>query len=319
MKNRYDNYDYDEAYQYDLDKEIAKIAKEKFRKANPLLLDFEEEWKAQQKKLEEWEYERLLKEGKVECLYRTSTIKYTTASPGKDVAEVMIYPSFYKRTDMPRTKKKRESKVSQRNLNDKNSRRYLIRLANINFGSRDIWATFGWDEEHKPADMDRAKKDVTNFIKRINRKRKKRGFENMKYIYILAIDDYTRPHFHILMSGDCVDRDELEAMWTKCKRKNTRRVMPDEDFGITGLATYITQNPHGTKRWIPSKNLKRPPEPTRSYSKFKKRKVERMAKDHEALKQSIEQKYKNYRLLDAEVRYNKVTAAFYIYARMVRD
>lgn len=44
----------------------------------------------------------------------------------------------------------------------------------------------------------------------------------MKYIYVLAVDDYTRPHFHILMSGDGVDRDELEAMWGKCKRPNTR-------------------------------------------------------------------------------------------------
>lgn len=160
---------------------------------------------------------------------------------------------------------------------------------------------------------------MTNFIKRVNRKRKKRGFDNMKYIYVLAVDNYTRPHFHILMSGDGVDRDELEAMWGKCKRPNTRRVKPDEDFGITGLATYISQNPHGTKRWCSSKNLKKPPEPTRSYRKFKKRRVEKMAKDHETLKQSLEKEYAGYRFLDAEVKFNTVTAAFYIYARMTRD
>ena len=243
---------------------------------------------------------------------------YLTES-GKEIAEVMIYPSFYNRADMPHTKKKRETKPSQRNLNDKNARRYVIRLANINFGSGDIWATFGWDDRYIPEDIERAKKDVTNFIKRVNRKRKKRGFDNMKYIYVLAVDDYTRPHFHILMSGDGVDRDELEAMWGKCKRPNTRRVKPDEDFGITGLATYISQNPHGTKRWCSSKNLKKPPEPTRSYRKFKKRRVEKMAKDHETLKQSLEKEYVGYRFLDAEVKFNTVTAAFYIYARMTRD
>lgn len=35
QKRRYDNYDYNEAYQYDLDKEIEKAAKEKFRRENP--------------------------------------------------------------------------------------------------------------------------------------------------------------------------------------------------------------------------------------------------------------------------------------------
>lgn len=44
-KKLYDNYDYEEAYQ----KQIAN--------------------------LEEWELERLMKDGKVECLYRTTTTK----------------------------------------------------------------------------------------------------------------------------------------------------------------------------------------------------------------------------------------------------
>ena len=51
QKRSYDNYDYNEAYQYDLDKEIEKAAKEKFRRENPLLINFEEQWKEQQAKL----------------------------------------------------------------------------------------------------------------------------------------------------------------------------------------------------------------------------------------------------------------------------
>lgn len=96
---------------------------------------------------------------------------------------------------------------------------------------------------------------MVNFIRRINRKRKKLGLENAKYIYIIAFEEYTRPHFHLLISGG-IDRDELERMWGKCDRPNTRNISPDENFLLTGLATYITQNPHGTKRWCPSKNLK---------------------------------------------------------------
>ena len=44
-----------------------------------------------------------------------------------------------------------------------------------------------------------------------------------------------------------------------------------------------------------------------------------MAKDHETLKQSLKKEYVGYRFLDAEVKFNTVTAAFYIYARMTRD
>lgn len=168
-KKLYDNYDYEEAYQ----KQIAN--------------------------LEEWELERLMKDGKVECLYRTTTTKSENIKSGTVLLEAQVYPSFKDKKDMPVTKKKRETRPSQKNLNDKNARRYLIRLANINFGKGDIWATFGWNDDCLPDSEERARKDIQNFIKRINRRRKKAGLENAKYIYILAMDGYKRPHFHILL------------------------------------------------------------------------------------------------------------------------
>ena len=115
-----------------------------------------------------------------------------------------------------------------------------------------------------------------------------------------------------------MDRDELEDMWKKCDRKNTRRIKPDEDFLITGLATYITNNPRGTKRWCASKNLKKPPEPTRSYGKFRRGKVNRMVKNDDTMRQEMEKAYPGYKFLDAEVKYNQDLAMFYIYARMIK-
>lgn len=288
VKRQYDNYDYEEAY------------------------------KKQCENLQEWEMERLIREGKVNCLYRTSTYRSVNIQSKTTLLESMVYPSFAQKADMPKTGKKRETSPSQSNLNDKNARRYLIRLASINFGKGDIWATFGWNNDCLPESTEAAKKDIANFIRRINRKRKKLGLENTKYIYIIAVDEYTRPHFHILLSGDGIDRDELERMWGKCDRPNTRRIAPDDDFLLSGMATYITQNPHGTKRWCSSKNLKKPDEPKRSYSKFKKAKVEKMAFDSELLKSEMEKAYPGYKFLDAEVRHNGINAAFYIYARMVK-
>ena len=223
-------------------------------------------------------------------------------------------------TNMPEAGKGKKGKSSQaqKNLNDKNARRYLIRLANINFSKGDIWATFGWDDDNMPEDEEKAEKDIKNFIARINYRRRKAGLENAKYIYIPAIDGYARPHFHILISGDGMDRDELEDLWTKCERKNTRRVKPDDDFLITGIATYITKNPHGTKRWRSSKNLKKPDAPTRSYRKFSRKKVNGMVRDFEELKAQMEKAYPGFKFLDAEVKYNDKVAAFYIYARMIK-
>lgn len=321
-RKHYDNYDYTEAYQVDLKKTISGKAFERFRAEAVSMewpgYDYEAEYKKQCEQLEEWELERLVREGKVKCAYRTTTTKSENLKSGTVLLEAQIYPSFASIEEMPQTTNKRETRPSQQNLNDKNARRYLVRLACINFGKGDIWGTFGWDDAHKPDDMQRAKKDVKNFIARINRRRRKEGQENIKYIYIIAADDHTRPHFHILMSGDGIDRDELEELWGKCERCNTRRIQPDDDFLITGLATYISNNPHGTKRWCSSKNLVKP-SITRSYSKFRRPKVERMVKSHEHLKAEMQKAYPGFKFLDAEVKHNGVNAAFYIYARMVRN
>jgi hypothetical protein len=44
-----------------------------------------------------------------------------------------------------------------------------------------------------------------------------------------------------------------------------------------------------------------------------------MAKDHTVLETELAKEYPGYKFLDAEVKYNGINAAFYIYARMVRN
>ena len=169
-----------------------------------------------------------------------------------------------------------------------------------------------------PKNEEDAKKDVTNYIARINRLRAKMGLEKMKYVYILAFEGYERPHFHILMSGEGMDRDEIENKWGKCSRPNSKRLKPDDDFLLTGIATYITQNPHKKKRWVSSKNLEKPKEPTKSYTKFRKKGVDKMVTDHEFLKTELEKAYPGCTFLDAEIKYNGVNACWYIYARLTK-
>ena len=56
--------------------------------------DYEEAYQKQIENLEEWELERLMKDGKVECLYRTTTTKSTNIKSGTTLLEAQVYPSF---------------------------------------------------------------------------------------------------------------------------------------------------------------------------------------------------------------------------------
>lgn len=277
--------------------------------------DFEEAFQRQTDTLEEWEWERLLKEKKINSAYRTKTTK-----AGSQI-EVDIYPAFAKKEQVPRTKKRNASRQAQKNLNEKRARRYLTNLAHANFGEGDLWGTFGYDEDHLPADLEAAQKYFSNFLRRVNRKRKKQGKENLKYIYVTEYSDdpnrKIRCHHHIIFSGD-QDRDEIEKMWQGGSRPQTRRIIPDDKTGITGLMEYVCKDPKGKKRWNASRNLKKP-EITKSFSKFGKNTVYQMATDHEKLKEQLLKKYPGYKFIDAQVQINNFNEGFYIYARMVRD
>lgn len=273
----------------------------------------------QNRKLQEWEYERMLRDGRCGLQYLTKTTKYANRATGKQYVEVEIEPVFTDRVMRQRARKKAKTKEAQRKANDRRARKKLERLININFTERDLWCTFGWDGEHMPAGREEAQKDVSKFFREINKIRKRRGYENARYIYLLAFDAYTRKHVHIVMSGDCMNRDEVEDCWTKCRRKNTRRLDPDKDSGLAGLAAYITKNPHGTKRWQPSRNLDHIPNSTVSASKFSKRKVAKMAFNRAEAEVEIQKAYPGFRLTDLQVTWNDVNAAFYIRAKMTRD
>ena len=266
--------------------------------------DYEEAYNEQIEKLEEAEAERIAKKGKG-AGYRT-----TTTEAGRMI-EVDIYPTFNVRHDMPRTKRGRESRPAQKNLNDKRARRYLNQLASANFGKGDLWGTFTYRAGEEPESIDDAEKKFGNFIRRINRRRKRAGKENIKYIYVTEWEDGekgVRCHHHAILSGD-VDRDEIEQLWYHGDRTETKRLAPDPDTHIAGLVHYITKDPKGKKRWKTSKGLKKPTI-TRSYSKFGKTKVRKMACDYTLLESELKKKYKNARFIDAKVYQNEINGGF---------
>lgn len=279
--------------------------------------DFEESYAKSLKDLESDQAERYVKDkGKSGGVaYQTKTTK------AGNQLEADIYPLFASRKDAPRSKRRKKSRPSQKNLNCKRARKYLNNLASANFGEGDYWCTFTYDNEHFPDSMDQADRNFTNFVRRVNRWRKKDGKGNAKYICVTEYSEEkgkkVRCHHHVLFPGD-MDRDELEKKWTYGKRNQTRRIDPDPNTHIAGIVSYISKDPKGRKRWRSSKNLKKPTV-TKSASKFGKRTVQRMATDRAYLEQRITKAYPGYRFVDAEVKINDINGGFYVYARMVRD
>lgn len=282
--------------------------------------DYEEAYQQQIDKLEAVEAERFARQSKGKA-YQTKTTR-----AGRQL-EVDIYPAYPSRKDMPRAKKNNPSRPAQKHLNDRKARRKLGNLIDANFGKGDLWCTFTYDDEHLPEDIETAQRMFRNFIRRVNRARKKEGKDNTRYICVTEHRDEDgediRCHHHVIMDGD-FDRDKLEDLWRYGNRNMTRRISPDPDTNLAGITHYITKTAKdpkrrkGAKRWAASRNLKKPII-TKSITKFTKRSVVSMAVDENCLKDNLKKAYPMYRYIDAEIRTNPIIGGFYIYARMVRD
>lgn len=244
------------------------------------------------------------------CNYVTKTV---TSGP---IREIEIYP-VYKKNEIPDEWKPKKSKEAQKNLNDKNARKNLIRLINTNFKNGDYLITLNYSEDKLPKNHEEAKKNMQNFIRRLNYQLKKRNLEKAKYIYITEHSTVKkiRCHHHLIISTQ-LPIDEVEALWKLGRRNNMKKLNCDE-LGLTGIATYLTKDPSGKKRWCSSNNLKKPTV-TKSNTKFSKKRVHTMTRFQHLIKQDMEKKNPGYVLVDYEILVNKFNGRPYIYTRMRR-
>ena len=217
--------------------------------------DYEAAYNKAMEDMHEWFIENLFQHRK-KVIY---ALKEITAG---DQFEIEIYPQFRSMDEVPpegRTIKKDNNKA-QKNLNDKNARKYVERLINENFSDRDIWMTLTYDDAHIPpdGDVDAAIKNVQKYIRRINYQRKKRGLPNAKYVYVTAYnpDAEIRWHHHIVMDG-ALDMETVESCWKQSSRNEVRRLQTDEN-GLSGMANYIVEEKNrvpSEKRWNSSQGL----------------------------------------------------------------
>lgn len=235
-----------------------------------------------------------------------------------DFLELEIFPVSRKEVKQSRAVKRKESEPKQKNLNCKNSKKYLRRLVHNNFTDQDIVIHLTYRDEDLPKSEEEARNDVRNYIRRINYRRKKRGLKNIKYIAIIEYEDAegkknVRMHHHIIMSGD-MDRDELEKLWTK-GWANADRLQADEN-GYEALVNYITKDPKGKKRWTSSKNLEKPI-PNVSDYKYTNKRVREIANAPED-RTLFEKFYPDYILNNCKVTINDYTAGIHLFIKLRR-
>lgn len=228
------------------------------------------------------------------------------------ILEVEVYPITLQEKKKKRRDKEKESLPKQRNLNDKNARKHLIRLINTNFTDRDLAIHLTYSDENLPESPDKAKKDVENYLRRIKHYRKKQGLEPLKYISVVEHKGKGegRLHHHLIINE--MDRDIAEQLWKK-GRANADRLKSDEN-GYEALGRYIAKDPKGKKRWNGSKNLKKPTVKV-NHTKYKRKKVHDIAKSPED-RDVFEKLYPGYFFTECKVEINDINGETYLYIKM---
>lgn len=251
--------------------------------------------------------------------YREQKYKYG------DYMEVNLYPVYF----FPRgkrRKKKKPSRKCQKRLNQINAERQLSRILAANFTNEDYKLELTYSPDNLPEDIERAKKDLKNFLARMSRARKKQGLSQMKYIYSLEVGERTkRIHFHMVMSGGMKPKD-IQKIWGKGYVDKVKPLMFDET-GLRGIARYMCKqkvstdgtetDAAGMKRYQCSQNCIKP-QPQNNDYKFSKKKVKEIADDPENMR-AIEAKYPGYFCGECKSFWNENNGEHYISIMLYRQ
>lgn len=179
----------------------------------------------------------------------------------KNMKEVLDYHNgrTYK------NKSKRRQKINAtpdaiKKQNEKMAESELRMTIDNNFKRNDYYITLTYKEQPS---WEQAKKDIRNFIRRLQRAYKKAGKE-LKYIYVA--EGKRRIHFHLLINREIgLYTEDIEKLWTSGMHKLVLYRGQAEDairlasyFVKEKRACYYEKNEVFKRRYTSSKNLVKP-------------------------------------------------------------
>ena len=212
--------------------------------------------------------------------------------------DVYIYPTY--RQGRSRGKRSKPTSAAQAKLNQRHREEKLVRLLHANFTPDDIEIHLTYQQQ--PESPEEAQRLLRNYIRRVQRARKKQGLPPLKYIAVTEKGSKNgRYHYHVTLSGG-MDRDELEKLWG-LGYANSRRLQFTES-GLAGLGHYIVKSPLYARAWNASKNLI-DPEPKTRDGRISGKRAEELARDT-TNNAEYERLYPGYFLADAGAWHNDV-------------
>lgn len=198
-----------------------------------------------------------------------------------DVYEEKIYFSPRERgISCERAARENLSTEKMEEYNCLEAKRRCARMVNTNFKEGDLFLTLTFRER---VDIKTALRLFRNFIERLKRLRKRKGYAELKYLYVVERKN-KREHVHLLINKMDLTMKELSEVWG-LGRVMVSILEPGGDY--TGLAFYITKENYKEygKRWSGSRNLEKPKVKVTLVSEEKKTKRLRVPKNYKVIEE----------------------------------
>ena len=172
-----------------------------------------------------------------------------------------VYPAPNPRDSQGvRQGKKALSSEAQRRMNLKYAYQKLELEIAANFGERDIYATFTYDDAHLPTSRKEANARMAAFWKKLRAARRSRG-EDLRYIYVTEHKHGDgRWHHHLMINSTGEDYDLIRQLWGQGEVEFIQ-IRVDRDKNYETLARYLCKEQRdklGLRLWSGSRNLRKP-------------------------------------------------------------
>lgn len=237
--------------------------------------------------------------------------------------EVSVYPVNSAGRKISDTPKNRGTSPAQAAYNLKVASRNLARTVNCNFDTGDLLVHLTYAPSKAPQSYTEARNDIRKYVRRLDYWRTKNGYTKLKYIIVIEEQVYktgerkglSNWHFHLFLSA--MPRDVVEDLWDDNARVNADRFQP-ERFGQKAAAEYLSKDPRGTKRYICSRNCKKPVVKTSEPKHLSAAKLRNMCETYVGDNAYWERRYPGYRFIEAYPVWNDYNKRWYLYLEMRR-
>ena len=146
----------------------------------------------------------------------------------------------------------------QARLNLKNSERKLADMIHLNFTPDDDEVSLDYMNGCMPGSYKEAADGMRRFLRKLKREWAKitgREKSEFKYIVVTECSKKGRYHHHCIFTGGMTAR-QIHAIWER--GRVTTDPLQFAENGLRGLSHYIIKQRLGYRRWMASRNLRKP-------------------------------------------------------------